>query len=413
MGNKKLMESIQPVLEQLTFDLAVFVDCNWALVMSAFDSGLRPLFTFGKPPNPVRCIARVEAAIAAVSPISEPCYISEDRSRENWAPRIICPLRVDGELLVAVAFGPKNTGSDYNARDRNLIKRTVAHVSALVSDEQIATRVGSAIARLHGDNLQFGSAREVQDRLFPHRLSPVTGLDYYGESRSIGELGGDFFDFRSVGGSSLLLSIGDVSERGVPAAIVMAGMSSSLRALGVSSRDRLPDLVQDVNRMICEVSPNNFHATLFYACIDVLRRELTYVNAGHDRVLLLRDDLRRVIELDNTGTVLGLSTGVTYKQRSLPFEPGDMLVAVTDGITEATDSEGRVLDEGVVLEAVRNHPGASSSDLTAHIARAIDAFTGGAPPQDDRTVVVVRFLGMRIRARMTAPIGEVDLAEVA
>ncbi len=165
--------------------------------------------------------------------------------------------------------------------------------------------------------------------------------------------------------------------------------------------------------MICEVSPNSFYATMFYASIDVPRGELSYVNAGHDRVILFRDNLRRVNELESTGTVLGLSTRVAYKQRSLQLEPGDVLVAVTDGVTEATDSQGRILGEEVVLNTIRDHPGATSSDLASYIGRAIDTFTRGATPEDDRTVVVVRFLGLRVKARMTTPIGEVDLARVA
>ena len=90
-----------------------------------------------------------------------------------------------------------------------------------------------------------------------------------------------------------------------------------------------------------------------------------------------------------------------------------MLVAMTDGVTEAADSEGRIVGEEVVLTAIRDHPSASSSDLAAYIAGAIDSFTRGATPQDDRTVVVVRRLGARMKARMTGPIGEVDLAQVA
>jgi sigma-B regulation protein RsbU (phosphoserine phosphatase) len=214
----------------------------------------------------------------------------------------------------------------------------------------------------------------------------------------MGELGGDFFDFSAAGGSSLFLSIGDISERGVPAALVIAGLLASVRTLGVSRRGRLSDLVRELNRMVWEVSPDNIYATMFYACIDVTRRELRYVNAGHDRVILLRDDLRRVTKLESTGAVLGLSTRAAYKQRSLQFEPGDVLVAVTDGVTEATDPEGRVLDEQMVLDTVRNHRDASSSDLTGYITRAIDSFTRGATPEDDRTVVVVRFLEVRAKA---------------
>jgi hypothetical protein len=354
MGNQKLIESIPPVLAQLTLDLAECVDCTWAVAMSAFGSALLPFFTFGQHPDLPRCIARVGAALAATPPrAAEESYAPEYQSGENWAPRITCPLRVDGEILAVVAFGPKNTASDYSVRDRDLIARTMAHVSFLLSDDRMAAQVGSAIARLHHTNLELGSAREVQDRLFSRRLPSVAGLDYYGECRPMGELGGDFFDFSTAGGSSLFLSIGDISERGVPAALVIAGLLASVRALGVSRRGRLSDLVRDLNRMVWEVSPDNIYATMFYACIDVTRRELRYVNAGHDRVILLRDDLRRVTKLESTGAVLGLSTRVAYKQRSLQFEPGDVLVAVTDGVTEATDPEGRVLDEQMVLDTVR------------------------------------------------------------
>jgi sigma-B regulation protein RsbU (phosphoserine phosphatase) len=91
--------------------------------------------------------------------------------------------------------------------------------------------------------------------------------------------------------------------------------------------------------------------------------------------------------------VLGLRTRTVYEERTMRLEPGDVLVAITDGITEAEDADGRRLEEEVVLEAVRDHPDVSSSDLAGHIIRAVDAFTSGAAPADDRTVVVVRVAG--------------------
>ena len=171
--------------------------------------------------------------------------------------------------------------------------------------------------------------------------------------------------------------------------------------------------VRDLNRMVWEVSPDNFYATMFYAHIDGPRHELHYVNAGHDRVILLRDDLTRAVNLESTGTVLGLSTKAAYDQRTIPLEPGDVLVAVTDGITDAADSDGHMLDEDAILQVVRDHPEGSSSDLAGYIIREVDAFTGGALPADDRTVVVVRFLGAMMDALVEIPIKERAFAHLA
>jgi sigma-B regulation protein RsbU (phosphoserine phosphatase) len=130
---------------------------------------------------------------------------------------------------------------------------------------------------------------------------------------------------------------------------------------------------------------------MFHGCIDRREHRLRYVNAGHDAVILLRNNLRRVIRLESTGTVLGLSTTAVFGQGSMSLESDDVLIAVTDGITEASDPDGQVLDEGIILSAVRDHPDASSSDLAGYIIAAVDLFLGGRQPDDDRTVVVVRF----------------------
>ncbi len=130
---------------------------------------------------------------------------------------------------------------------------------------------------------------------------------------------------------------------------------------------------------------------MFYARCDALRQELQYVNAGHDGVFLLRDGLKRTMKLESTGTVLGLSTRADYQQRSVRFAPGDVLVAATDGITEASDVDGRIIDEALLLDAVRNSHAVSSSDIALNLIRTVDAHLRGAEPHDDRTVIVVQF----------------------
>jgi sigma-B regulation protein RsbU (phosphoserine phosphatase) len=261
----------------------------------------------------------------------------------------------------------------------------------LLSDERMATKIGAELSRLQRTKQELASAREVQGRLFPSRCPPVPGFDYYGESRAAGELGGDFFDFAPGSERSLFFTIGDVSGKGIPAAIVMAGLLASLRVLNTGSRGDLLAMVRELNRVTWEVSPDNVYATMFHGCIDLRGHRLRYVNAGHDAVILLRNNLRHAVRLESTGTVLGLSKNAVFEQRSMSLESDDVLVAVTDGITEASDAEGQVLDEAIILSAVRDHPDASSSNLAGYIIAAVDSFLRGRQPDDDRTVVVIRF----------------------
>ncbi|MEO8662276.1 MAG: PP2C family protein-serine/threonine phosphatase [Bryobacteraceae bacterium] len=379
MRSTSLVETASSLLAQITVDLADCVDSSWALALAKVGTGYLPLYTFGHHPNLEWCVAALEGRA-----------VDDGKLPADWSPRITCPVQGHGGLSALLAFGPRCDGGEYTAKDRSLIFRAAAHVSFLLSEERMAAKVGIEMARLQRLTEEMASAREVQDRLFPSAMPAVKGLDYYGECHPTDEVGGDLFDFVPAGNSSLLVSIGDVSGKGVPAALIMAGIQATLRVLSSIAGGRISNLMQDLNRMVWRLCPERFYATLFYARVDSARQELNYVNAGHDRAMLLRDNGSRVLNLETTGTVLGLSTKTVYQQRTIPLEPGDVFVAVTDGITEARSRGGEVLDEQVVLEAVRDRPDAPASELAASILSAVDSFTGGADQEDDRTVVVVR-----------------------
>jgi sigma-B regulation protein RsbU (phosphoserine phosphatase) len=304
---------------------------------------------------------------------------------------IKCPVEVHGKTVAALLFGPKQFGADYEPRDRELIKRSADHLAFILSDEHLAAKVARQMARHLRTKRELAGAREAQDRLLTYRLHPIPGLDYYGECWPMGELGGDFFDFAACDDSALSITIGDVSGKGASAAIAMAAALGSLKALGSGSEGKPSELVGRLSRLIRHVAPDNVFATMFYARCDALRQELQYVNAGHDGVFLLRGGLKRTMKLESTGTVLGLSTRTDYKQRRVRFAPGDVLVAATDGITEASDVDGRIIDEALLLDAVRNSHAVSSSDIALNLMRAVDAHLRGAEPHDDRTVIVVQF----------------------
>jgi phosphoserine phosphatase RsbU/P len=393
MRNLNVFDVLPAMISQLTSDLAECVECEWALGLGP---GLLPLSIQGQHHDLDRCIADISAVLSEEPQARGALSAPEPLHPDNWAPRITCPIRRNGELVAVVALGPKKSGDAYSAGDRDFITGFTEHFSRLMTDNSLTTAVCKDIEQLRHAQAELESAREVQHRFLTFPLPPIKGLDYYGECHPVGEVGSDFFDFTVPDSSSLLLSIGDVSGKGVPAAIVMAGLQASVRALGLGPRNEICALVRDLNRMVCRLSPDNFYATMFYARIDSVRRQMQYVNAGHEPPLLVRKRNQAVVRLESTGTVVGLSTRSGYSQRTIPIEPGDVLVAATDGVMEALYAEGRDVHEQVVFSAVRDHPGASSSDLAAHIFRAAtthgDTSTHCTTPSDDRTVVVVRFV---------------------
>jgi sigma-B regulation protein RsbU (phosphoserine phosphatase) len=245
-----------------------------------------------------------------------------------------------------------------------------------------------------------GAAEETEAALISNliRLPRIQGIDYYGECRLAGDIGGDFFDFVPIGQQALVASIGDISGTGISAAILMSGVQSILRGLTPDRHGNISTIVQELNRAIYEISPNIFFPTLFYARIDPLLRRLQYVSAGHETALLVRKETARVQRLERTGTVLGLTNHTAYAHRTLMLDPGDVLIAFTDGIAEVVDAKGCQSCEASIVEAVRRHPDAGASELVGLVVDAVERFTGESGQADDRTVIAVRYTGMADKA---------------
>jgi sigma-B regulation protein RsbU (phosphoserine phosphatase) len=186
--------------------------------------------------------------------------------------------------------------------------------------------------------------------------------------------------------------LGEISGEGAAAAVLLPGLRGFLRTgLAGDGGGDIRRVVRDLNRTLCDTAPDSFYATLLCVRIDPERRELHYVNAGHEPAVLVRSGGERVYRLENTGTVLGLTTRAGYGLRTVALEPGDVLAAFTDGVIEACNPAGRNFGASGVLEVLRQHPGARSSELVECLSDAVRRFTERMRPADDRTLVVVRF----------------------
>ena len=252
--------------------------------------------------------------------------------------------------------------------------------------------IADEVAQRERLNREVEIAREVQERLFPQTLPPIIGIDYSGACRPALGVGGDYYDFLALPSGQLGLAIGDVSGKGIAAALMMASLQASLRGEATRAPENLAALISNVNHLVYEASSSNRYATFFYGQYNPTTRLLTYVNAGHNPPMLFHQSAQnwQISRLETGGTVVGLLESFPYQQAAVTINPGDILIAFTDGISEAMNNADEEWGEGQLMETVKGCAGLSPSEIIARIMQAADTFVAGAKQHDDMTVVVLR-----------------------
>jgi phosphoserine phosphatase RsbU/P len=239
-------------------------------------------------------------------------------------------------------------------------------------------------------NREIEIAREVQQRLFPQSLPQIKNVSLAGMCRPALEVGGDYYDLVELEDGHLGFAIGDVSGKGISAALIMASLRASLRGLILDDPGDLARMMQKVNRLVYEASSSSRYATFFFAVYNPDSRELRYVNAGHNPPILVRETSGEIVRLEACGPVVGMLPSVEYESKYLVLEPGDLLIAYTDGISEAMTAEDEEWGEERMLEAAGRRYAASAEEVLADIFRAADAFTAGAEQHDDMTLLIMK-----------------------
>lgn len=240
--------------------------------------------------------------------------------------------------------------------------------------------------------LELAMAEQVQKGLFPQKLRPIAGLDYFGICRPAAAVGGDYYDFIPLGTDRLGIAVGDISGKGLPAALLMASLQGSLRSWASSSPADEVGTIEHVNRHLCSLTGSSQFATLFWGVYDASRRELAYVNAGHNRPMLLRRvdgfNLTRQ-RLEVGGTVLGMFPDAVFQRGVVAMRPGDLLVLFSDGITEAPRADvefGETRLETLLGENASLPP----ADLCERVLAEVRSYLGEQPTPDDLTIVALK-----------------------
>ncbi|MEK6289320.1 MAG: SpoIIE family protein phosphatase [Acidobacteriota bacterium] len=232
-------------------------------------------------------------------------------------------------------------------------------------------------------------ASEIQMRLQPFAPPKIDGWDMTGVSFPCREIGGDYYDFiHRKRDSHLIVAVGDVSGKGTGAALLMSSLHAAVRAQS-QTRATISEVMGEINQYIFENSPSNKFLTLFYGGLDPQNGTLTYSNGGHNAPMLVRTsgDVER---LDTGGLPIGMMQGVAYEEASIVFQPGDVLVIYSDGITESINERDEEFDEERLIEVVKNNLGRSASGIRDRIDEALSRFVGTTAPVDDMTLMIIK-----------------------
>jgi serine phosphatase RsbU (regulator of sigma subunit)/predicted enzyme related to lactoylglutathione lyase len=231
-------------------------------------------------------------------------------------------------------------------------------------------------------------AKRVQARLFPQTAPSLKTLDYAGMCIQARQVGGDYYDFLDLGRQRLGLVIGDISGKGIAAALLMANLQANLRSQSALALDQLQGLLRSVNQLFYENTSDSAYATLIFAEYDDNAQRLRYANCGHLSALLLRRD-NTLEQLESTCTVLGLFKEWDCSIAECRLFPGDTLALCTDGVTEAFNDAGEEFGEPRLIEALGRY-----RELPPHasLQSIIDDLQRFSPhdQHDDITLILAR-----------------------
>ena len=313
---------------------------------------------------------------------------SSIKGLEKLDAQLVLPLASRKELLGFISLGPKKSEEPYSPSDEDLLRSVAAQTGMALENSRLSEAIALEIAHRETLSREIEIAREVQQRLFPQSLPEIPALQYAGHCRPARGVGGDYYDFLALSAGRLGIAIGDVSGKGIPAALLMASLQASVR--GQSQSGNVADLMTNVNRLVCDASPENRYATFFYAQFDPASRNLVYSNGGHNPPILLRGG--DVPRLEAGGPPVGLFRLSRYEQAEILLLPGDLLILFTDGVSEAENPAKEEWGEDPLIAATRACAALPPVEIITGVMNAADRFAAGAPQHDDMTLVIARVL---------------------
>ena len=301
---------------------------------------------------------------------------------------LIIPLFWQSELVGLLALGERLSGQRYTFDDRELLTTLMdqvtptLHVAHVTQEQDVEQRQRERVEQ------ELQTARRIQEALLPKSVPVLDGWQLATCYQPAREVGGDFYDFFSLADGRLGLVLGDVTDKGIPAALVMATTRSMLRAVAAHHAISPGEVLAQVNELLCPDLPASMFVTCFYGILDPASGYLRFANAGQDLPYLRHDD-GGICELYATGMPLGLMPGSRYEEGETTLTPGDHLLFYSDGLVEAHNPQREMFGLPRLRELLQRH--GDGTPPIVFLLHALAEFTGaGWEQEDDITLVALQ-----------------------
>ena len=309
--------------------------------------------------------------------------------------RLAAPLRTKNDLIGLLLLGERAEHTPYSLPEKHLLAACADQFALTIENARLNERV------LEQEKVRrdLALATEVQKRLLPES-APQTRVASLGAfTLAARNIGGDYYDFFEAGDHSLAIALADVAGKGIAAALIMAVVQASLRIIASDPNVSLPKLAAKMNHFLHQSTGFNSYATFFYSQLDEAKRQLRYVNAGHNPPYLVRALSTNsqpngahapIEELAAGGMVIGMFPFATYEESVVDLHPGDVLMAFTDGVTEALNPAEEEFGEERLKELIRRVAYLPVDGITAAISRELRDWISTAPQHDDLTFLILK-----------------------
>jgi sigma-B regulation protein RsbU (phosphoserine phosphatase) len=296
------------------------------------------------------------------------------------------PLQLKGNMIGLITVFNKRSPEGFSANDQRLLSIIAAQSAQVIENARLIQKE-QALLKIQEE---LRMAKDIQMNLLPKKIPVIDRYDIFAINESASEVGGDYYDFIKLSDSKIAFCLGDITGKGMPAAMLMANLQATLRSQAAIQKS-IKDILRNCNIFLFHSTDSNKFATLFYAELDASQNLLTYCNAGHDSPLVVNED--KVTPLEKGGLLLGCFELAEYEQESKEIALNEIIMIYSDGVTEAMNENEEEFGEDRLKLIITSNLNLSSKQLAEKIIGEVKNHSVKVPQSDDISLMIIKRVG--------------------
>ncbi len=300
---------------------------------------------------------------------------------------LLCvPLLAKGEIIGLISLFNKKETETFSKDDERLLSIIAAQSAGIIENARLYEEEKALLQMQE----EMRMAHEIQANLLPQQAPVLEGYDIAGISLPAKDVGGDYFDFIKIDQSNLAFCLGDVSGKGMPAALLMANLQATIRGQALL-KNSPKECMEKSNKLLFHCTDDKKFATVFYGILNSLEHKIIYSNAGHNNPYLFKKN-SDPIPLEAGGLLLSFMEEISYDEGVVEFVPDDLLLIYSDGVTEAMDDNEIEFGDEKLISLVQEHYNDGVDKIISKIVKAVNIYAGKQPQMDDITLLIIKRL---------------------